>query len=285
MWPALGLSAGLGLAALACGRIERSPGDDPGSAGSASGSGSVGVAGTPGDGPAVMEPPADVAGRWALFVFDDPVGVQLVQNGSELTGTGCAAGTPPLEDPDSFVGEFCGPIHGSVTSNKVQFVFRFESGGAYTYAADVTVSADRRRMTGTFHGVSDVSWQTAWMRVPEGERGLPRLETAPPEPLWGQYELTLMGSSAGATEYRPGKVYAFNFVRDGFATDLGSFWYTEWLYSPEDYSFEVGPVPATVPELATSLSVEANPVDGITWVQAHTATGNSYGFAAARKPP
>ncbi|HEY3668398.1 MAG TPA: hypothetical protein VGL19_20495, partial [Polyangiaceae bacterium] len=109
-------------------------------------------------------PTVDISGRWAMFDFEDPVGVQLVQTSGSLTGLGCNAGVPPLDiDAD----RVCSDIQGAVMGNHASFVFHPE--GA-TYITEATVSADGTRMTSRFHGVS--AWlpsPTAWLRAPDGQ--------------------------------------------------------------------------------------------------------------------
>jgi hypothetical protein len=73
-------------------------------------------------------PTLDISGRWALFNFEDPVGVQLFQNGNSLTGRGCDVGTPPA-NPE-VEPNLCGDIEGNVTGNQTYFEFHF--GDRYT---------------------------------------------------------------------------------------------------------------------------------------------------------
>ena len=41
----------------------------------------------------------NIAGRWAMFTFEDPVGVELSEAEGALSGQGCAGGVPSLNDP------------------------------------------------------------------------------------------------------------------------------------------------------------------------------------------
>ena len=89
------------------------------------------------------KPTVDISGRWGLFFFEDPVGVQLFQAGNQLSGTGCDVGAPPLNDPTT--ARLCGDIVGTVSANKAYFGFHFDS---YDYIADVTVSLDGKTHDG-----------------------------------------------------------------------------------------------------------------------------------------
>lgn len=241
------------------------------------GSAGVSAAGSSGVGGAVAEPPADVSGRWALFVFEDPVGVQLGQSGEQLGGRGCAGGTPPLEAGG---GSFCGPVMGKVSGRSARFWFSFES---FTYAASTLISADGRRMTGSLHAVSDYDMPTAWLRVPDGDAGLYWDSSARGDVLAGMYTLSLDRAGAGATEYDAAKNYRLRYVAgEGIASDLGSFWHSE--IHRADSSLQVGPVPATSPELAVSMVLETS-ADSVSRVRATTASGHDYEFTAARGVP
>jgi hypothetical protein len=269
-----------------CGQTERgkaevaSQAGSSGTAGSPAAAGAPGAAGSAGAAP-VEPPPVDVAGRWALFVFDDPVGVQLSQHGEVLTGTGCAAGTPPHQDV--YVADYCGAITGEVHGSAARFWFPIELGGMHPYTAETIVSADRQRMTGHFMGIGDVSWPTAWLRVADGEPGLPWDSALEQDPLVGIYDLTLQSADAGADEYSTAQTYRLYFRGEGIASDLGSFWHTEMQAGGPGQPILVGPVPMTAPELATALRLETNgESQSITSVHAVTGSGHSYEFSAAR---
>lgn len=258
----------------------------PGVAGTAGVGGSAGVAGTVGVGGSagaapVEPPPVDVAGRWALFVFDDPVGVQLSQNAEQLTGFGCAAGAPPLHEPS--LGDYCGDITGEVHGSAARFWFPVELGGMYPYTAETIVSADRQRMTGYFKGIGEVSWPTAWLRVADGERWLPWDTTLEQDPLVGAYDLTLESTDAGADEYSSDQTYRLYFRGESIASDLGSFWHTEMQAGGPGQPILVGPVSTTAPELAIALRLETNAESqSITRVHARSGSEHNYVFSAAR---
>ena len=282
------------LLLLACGQVEQNPGARMAAAGSPASGGSTALGGSAAGGAAAGSsgalglagaaaepepPPVDIAGRWAMFEFEDPVGVQLVQNGGELSGEGCAAGAPPLPEPES--GSYCGAIRGSVQAHQANFGFSFES-GAYHYSASVTVSADGQRMTGSFHAVQQLATPTAWLRLTNGQQWLPWDSdvSKPGDPLTGLYSLSLVSSSTGGSEYDATTQYRFFYSGRGIAGSLGSFWQSEMKYALADGVIEVGPVSATTPELAVALKLMVG-AEGLTEVQALTASGNDYLFSVA----
>lgn len=222
--------------------------------------------------------PTHVAGRWAMFHFEDPVGVQLAEDAvGNLTGPGCASGTPPFA-----MSAFCGDVHGRLTGNHAYFDFTFQG---YTYIADTTVSADGQRMTGRFHGVADwLPYPTAWLRVPDGEPGL-----VPREPIHepygaGTYDLRLLNAASGGTEYLSDHVYSLSYEAGRLISDLGVFWYSEIALPSADGKIAVGPVPATEPALAVSMILQVKPLyweyGQITQLSAVTGSGHRYVFAA-----
>lgn len=267
------LAAGEAAGALAVGGA-------PAAAGVSAGAGMDASAGAPRD---VTTPPANVAGRWALFMFEDPVGVNLVQDGDRLTGEGCAGGTPPLQTAGT--EEFCGAIVGRVMGQSVEFDFAISMLG-FSYHATTQVSADGRRMTGGLYTRFEIDLPTAWLRVPDASPGLPLVPGGRDAVLSGAYQLDLEGAETGGTEYTADKSYRFNYWSDrGIASDLGSFWNTEiGLIGPPDLSdhdISVGPVSATAPELAVSMVLETD-ASGVTRVYANTASRQHYEFRATR---
>lgn len=235
----------------------------------------VGAAGAPLD----VGPPADIAGRWAMFNFEDPVGVRLVEgHDGVLTGRGCAAGAP-----DKSEGEvsLCGDIVGKVTGFSASFGFPLvgEPGGR-GYSARVIVSRDARRMTGSFNnGLADLPTPTAWLRVPDGEVWLDRPAYDEKDPLAGAYELRLLSSSGVGDEYTAEQTYHLSYWRHGLSGSLGSFWGSEMSEPGEGSPVKVGPVAATAPELPTSMQLSFD-AQGFTQVVAQTAVGSVYTFAA-----
>ncbi len=218
----------------------------------------------------------DISGRWAMVLFEDPVGLQVVQRGSQLSGKGCDVGAPPLQDETR---DLCGPLMGAIRPSGAAFGFTFTSGVQYQYLAkDVTVSADGQRMTGHFHGSYDwMPFPVAWLRLADDEAWLPYPEQ--PEPYrQGVYDLRL--TDADGDEYSNEQVYIVHFVFGSFNGPFGSFWHTEIHRDTPDGPLLVGPVPMTQPELAVSLSVDVK--DGhFTRFQALTGSGHHYTFSAS----
>ncbi len=272
------------LVLVGCGQVERAaPGADTAGAGAASTAGAPttpGVSGTAG----IPEPPeapaVDISGRWGMFTFDDPVGVQLFQNGAELAGLGCASGVPPLTEPLGV--DYCGGIVGSVDAHFARFVFTFRAGDAtVSYRSDVTVSANGQRMAGSFRAFDDQPRPMAWLRVPDGEPWLDSNAFEPNQPLIGHYSLWLKEAIDGGTEYSGSQPYGLRYTEQGISGALGSFWLTELKRRSPEGPIDVGPVPATLPTLAVAMTLE---LDGgaLVLVRASTASGFNYIFSAAR---
>jgi hypothetical protein len=261
----------LGLVLVGCGGNARSSTkDQPGTGGS----------GAPGtidpDPDPEPEAPMQIAGRWAQFGFEDPVGVKLIQTKGSLVGEGCAAGTPPLQ----MAQQYCGAIEGKITGHLASFGFHFDRND---YRAETVVSGDGRRMTGRFHGAS--AWlehPTAWLRVADDAAFLESMG-APNEPegLAGWYELEI--TEADGDEYQWKVPYRVYYSRRAIQGALGSFWGTETTDPALGSPIRVGPVPATSPELPVDLSIDFA-ASGLTSVRAKTASGNSYTFRATREP-
>jgi hypothetical protein len=223
-----------------------------------------------------LGPPTQIAGRWALFGFEDPVGVRLTQTNHKLVGRGCAAGAPPLAMDQTY----CGDVRGEVEGNTARFGFSF---GTSHYEAQTVISADGRRMTGRFHALYDwLESPTAWLRLPDDAVYLDEMgEPFEPEALIGWYELRLEDGAAG--EYQGGVPYPFLYSRRAIRGALGAFWGTEASDPAAGSPIRVGPVAGTSPELPVSLQIEFAE-HGLTKVKAKTASGNSYTFSAQRSP-
>lgn len=253
-----------------------------GNSGSAAGLGSLAGAG----GSAVTDPepvpPAQIAGRWAMFNFGDPVGVQLAQSGSVLTGSGCASGAPPLSEVPEV---FCGAIKGKVVGNTATFGFPFEQNNYYYYA-ETTVSKDGRRMTGRFHAVGDLDDPTAWLRLADDQVYLPQAQSprANDDPLSGAYQIKVIAASPGGSDYEVDKIYRLNYVRHGLSGDLGSFWHSEATDPFEGSPLRVGPVAETAPELPTAIELDFEE-ENFTEIRATTPRGHTYTFRASRIVP
>jgi len=255
-----------------------------GSAGSA-------PAGSGGAAAPVDRPLVDISGRWGMFTFEDPVGVQLVQApDGTLTGRGCIAGAP---DASGFLAppispDWCGQITGAVRGRAAAFGFRFTFAGQSGYSARVTVSEDGRRMAGVFNnGVADLEYPMAWLRVADDATWLPYTKaTIGEDPAHGHYQLTLVTADSEGSEFQPDKAYLLAYTRDGIWGELGSFWNTELVpdTSKPNGALRVGPVPPTLTGLPTALSLVADGGD-LRGVTASTASGGRYTFTAARQQP
>lgn len=261
------------------------------SAGGITSAGTGGSAGTPVD----ASPPIDISGRWAMFNFEDPVGVLLSESSTgTLMGRGCAVYAPrgvsdggPDLTPQG--PSLCGGITGSVSGNQASFRFSFSDYSSGTYATEVTISSDGQRMAGFFHvGDYDSSFRVSWLRVPPDQLWLVQpYQSFDPDALEGSYSLTLSSveaSANGATEYVPGKTYKLSYWRHAIGGDLGSFWQTEASAPTAVGPLRVGPVPATAPELPTEMSLDFDE-QGFTRVAATTGSGHTYVFGATKDAP
>ena len=260
-------AAGLASGGNAGSASEAAAGDAsaPGGAFSTSGAGGSQA------GAANLEPPADIAARWAMVNFEDPVGWDLSETNGVLSGKGCASGVPPVpNDPN---GQWCGTVSGTVVGNHASFGFAFMG---FEYLAETTISADGSRMTGRFHSTSAwVPYPMAWLRVADGKNWLPQ-GTSPYAPQ--AYDLRLTQADSGA-EYVPAKIYGLNYFRAAFSGDLGSFALSETSQASPDAPLIVGPVPMTVPELPVSLVIQVQDQQ-FTELQAVTGSGHHYTFSA-----
>lgn len=260
----------LGSAAVGCGTADRaSPSPAPTI---------PSAAGAAGSGPETPEtvdesPPLSIAGRWGMFHFEDPVAVELIQNGSQLSGLGCDAGLPSPEWDGN--EEYCGPISGEVMGNQARFEIAFSS---YRIAASVTISADASRMTGDFE-LFGPSADMAWLRFTDG----PWLQERTGQPVVVLYdtELQLIEASPGASEFELGKIYRISQPRNGIWGDLGNFWHSEISQTSLNGPTRVGPVPMTDPERPVSLEIEHQSTL-ITRVIAVAGSGATYVFEPAR---
>jgi hypothetical protein len=216
----------------------------------------VGEAGqNAGGGGAEGEPPlVDITGRWGMFVFEDPVAVDVVQSGNTLSGLGCDAGLP---DPAVGGGESCAPLKGTIEADRASFGFDIPG---YSFRAKVIVSRDASRMAGEFDDVTGRPFKSSWLRLSEDERGLSgRSSQSPPvAPLRGSYELRLIESSSPGTSFDPLRTYVLDYLPDwGIHGDLGVFYYTEIFGEQETAGpILVGPVPATDPVLPVSIRLD-----------------------------
>ena len=251
-----------------------------GTAGSQGVSGAAGVAGGPAGAGGSAEPsPADISGRWGMFKFEDPVGVQLFEApDGTLTGTGCAAGAPGFYPSNLYL---CGAITGRVTGETATFSFPLEDFPGTTYSTRVTISRDRQRMAGNFNAVAGPVGPMAWLRVRYDAAWLDRPIPIDDDPLSGWYTLDLMADASVGDEFVAGTVYELGYFERSLTGDLGSFWNSETSDPGQGSPLRVGPVPITVPTLPTSLSIDFDAA-GFVGVTATTPTGGLYRFSAKK---
>jgi hypothetical protein len=198
------------------------------------------------------EPPTvDITGRWGMFMFEDPIAIDIVQSGNALSGLGCDAGLP---DPKVGGAELCAPLTGTVEGNRASFGFDIPG---YRFRATVIVSQDANRMAGEFHDVIGNAFKSSWLRLGEDERGLPgRFSESPMVlDLLNSYELRLIESLSPGTSFDPLLTYEVTYLPHwGLYGDLGVFYYTEITGEQEAAGpILVGPVPATNPALPLSI--------------------------------
>jgi hypothetical protein len=249
-------------------------------AGGSDETGGAGEVGGDQAGAANSGPPANIAGRWAMFLFEDPVGYNLFESDGVLSGQGCAGGAPSASDTlnRTIVGfdAWCGAVSGKLAGHHAAFSFAFEN--FKPYAAETTISADGSRMTGRF-GAAD-EWQPypmAWLRVANDEIGLPVSENT--QPFQG-LDLTLIEADSGATEYVAGKVYRVKYFRSSFTGDLGAFAAIETKQASPDAPIIVGPVAMTVPELPVSMVIQVQDTR-LTEFKVVTGSGHRFTFSAS----
>lgn len=246
------------------------------------GASAAGAAGSPVD----VAPPIDISGRWAMFHFEDPVGVNLSESVTgNLGGRGCVAGAPYGDAQDDAAFNLCGDVFGSVMGNRASFGFPIGPGVPAGYSAEVTISKDAQRMTGSLHtGTGDGIQSMSWLRVPAEQPWLVRAPSASDQvqPLDGSYEAHLVSSAGGdGSEYLTTEMYAVHYSRRTLSGSLGSFWFSEMSDPAFGSPLRVGPVSATAPELPTSMRLEFD-AQGFTEASVTTASGHDYAFVLRR---
>jgi hypothetical protein len=194
-------------------------------------------------------------GRWAMFWFEDPVVVDLRQDGNALGGTGCCAGI------DSFSSFCCGSITGTCDDAKAKFSFELgDVGGTPTYGTAVYISEDEQRMGGSFsveNSDGGGSLEVAWVRL-QGDAGN---LGSPPQDLYevvrarqGIFELVLSSEFVG--RFEPLEPYSLTLGDLGFIRGaFGPFYWGEMRWDAASQTLTVGPVPATDPSFATELAL------------------------------
>jgi hypothetical protein len=227
-----------------------------GNAGANGASGEGGDAGAPaemgGEGGTKGVSPGPLSGNWGMFHFEDPVSVTFEQDGEVLSGTGCCAGLGGDE-----LLQCCGPLSGNVAEPRATFAFVFDAfSGGRVYGTDVTVSADRQRMGGTFSIDGEGSLKVAWVRFEgSGIAQAPDSLSQTLQPRAGAYELRLYSAFAG--RFDPLEPLTIRIAGHGFvASDFGPFYWGEMSWNAGTEVLTLGPVPATDPSFATQLDLE-----------------------------
>lgn len=221
----------------------------------------------------------DVSGRWAMFAFEDPVAVELQQSGDVLAGNGCCSG---LGADRGF--NCCGLVTGRIAARRAAFEFSFGSvDEPYVYATDAYVSADGRRMAGTF---SRITSSVAWVRIGPGDTWLPNSPTTIDLMVArsGGYMLAVSDAPVGGTDFSAQEMHRVH-IGSGFVFGaLGSYWAGEMTWSADQQTLVVGPVPETAPGLPVQLRLHFA-ADTLTSVEATMASGLRYTFQAVAAQP
>jgi len=251
--------------------------------------------------------PFHLTGRWGMRgEYAEGIAADLQQDGAVLTGFLCANGLPNTQTPSFLVAQYCGAIaDGHVDGNRIRFGTTIQSGLTHL-VVDAVVSSDSSRMQGRFFegaaaptGPDDSSWNElpgGWQRLSPGHDpirpdsdwfewpGLPE-DVAPSCRGDGGYDLTLIDATPGATEFTSARTYELLFC-GGVVSQLGVFGGDDLRFTlgpdGKTTTIEAGPVPDTVPGLATSATLHLE-AGAVTRVEATTAGGASYSFTAASR--
>lgn len=217
--------------------------------------------------------------------FEDPVAVSLNQEGNYLFGFGCyrLLQLEFLNNPE------CGILAGEITGHHLRFAFTFSDvseSEPITYASDMVISEDRKRMAGEFSGrgtppfeLGDYTQLTAWLPI----------ETPPwfaetgglPFP-GGSYDLHLDETQSTGVEFSSTRTYRFGTTDQGSSIhgDLGSYRHGEWTWNEAQDEMIIGPLSPTWPGLPTLLVLD---FDGETLTQVSATTENGeYVFTTDR---
>jgi hypothetical protein len=222
--------------------------------------------------------PAGVSGRWAMFAFEDGVTVELHEVDGAIDGRGCCGG---LDDQSVELG-CCGTVHGQIMGRQASFGFSFGSGSSdlYDYSTEVFVSADRKRMAGTFRRSG---WPVAWVPIGAFETRISETNYALKEILAARaatYHLALANDPAPGGDFSAQQGYHLSIGIDTLFGELGSFWGGEIAWHAADQTMTVGPVPETKPGLPVALKMQFADLT-LTSVEATMASGTRYQFQAS----
>lgn len=234
---------------------------------------------TGGSAPTAAEPPISIEGRWGLFVFEDPIAVELVQTGSQLSGLGCDSGLPTGDYNPRH--ELCAPLVGAVEGNRAWFEFALLDGG-WRVRADVTIAADASRLSGSASFGSSAGIGVALLPFSEDELWLPFPNQAERPFFSNEESFELREASGDGSDFQPDRVYELHRQNRGMWGDFGVFWHTEMSSASDAAPIQVGPVSATAPAQPISLTLEQ---DGgvITRIVAVMESGASYLFGPAAR--
>ena len=253
--------------------------------------------------------PFHLTGRWGMRgEYAEGIAADLRQDGVVITGILCANGLPNAQTTSFTVAQYCGAIvDGHVDGNRVRFVTAIQSGLTHL-VVDVVVSSDSSRMQGRFFeggsaptGPDDSSWNElpgGWQRLTAGHDpinpdsdwflwpGLPP-DVAPSCRGDSGYDLTLVDATPGAAEFTSARTYEL-LLCGGVVSQLGVFGGDDLQFTlgpdGKTTTIEAGPVPDTVPGLATSATIHLE-AGAVTRVEAKTASNATYSFTASRSGP
>jgi hypothetical protein len=224
-------------------------------------------------------PGVDISGSWAMFVFEDPVVVEIRQRGSTLSGTGCCTADGDI---------CCGDLTGTIADREATFSFP-AGAGAPDYTATVRISEDLERLGGDFAAGDLEVGKMAWVKPALGSGWLPAdaaLARSFGAERRGFYELVL--SSARVGRFEP--LVPYELVLDVQPSrvvlrgDLGPFHTGEMTYDTGTETLLAGPVPATDPAFAEELTLEFSGPDLTRVIAKYADDPDPYFFAAARRP-
>ena len=224
----------------------------------------------------------DINGRWAMFLFEDPVAVEITTGGGVINGKGCCGGF----QEGSALLQCCGAVTGQIADRMASFGFSFDFGGeAYSYWTDAVVSSDARRMTGTF---SRRGGPVTWLRIGADNAWLPRPEPQGVQiPIEAGYGLMLVDDPPAGNAFQAHRVYQLNTSGEFVYGDLGAFWTGETGTSwGPNQTLVIGPVSETVSTLPVKLALRFDDTNAaLVSVEATMASGTLYRFQPVAQQP